>query len=98
MKDSEDDVLQQELSFLEDHVKKRFEKIKLEITKKMNDQIIKLERVWKEEGSTIDLIGLKEVKYEFDQIDKTLIHLMNDWQRRKHSEFLSDYLYDLHLK
>ena len=27
-----------------------------------------------------------------------LIHLMNDWQRRKHSEFLSDYLYDLHLK
>ena len=97
-KNSEEDCLQNELSFLEDHVKKRFEKIKSEITKKMTDQLNKLDRIWKEEGSTIDLIGLKEVKYEFDQIDKTLKHLIGDWERRKHSDYLTDFLYDLHHK
>ena len=39
---------------------------------------------------------MKEVKFEFDQIDKSLKHLINDWDRRKHSELLFDHLYDLH--
>ena len=73
-----DDPIEHELSCLEKHIRDRFNKIKTELTSKMNDQIKKLENVWKSEAGTIDLIGLKEVKFEFDQIDKSLKHMINE--------------------
>ena len=93
---TDDESVEHELSCLDKHVRSRFNRIKTEVISKMTAQKEKLEKVWKEEVDTIDLIGLKEVKYEFDQIDKSLTHLINDWDRRKHSELLSDHLYDLH--
>ena len=64
----------------------------------MNDQLTKLEKVWKDEKNNIDLVGLKEVKFEFDQVDKKIKHMINEWDKRKYSDLLSDYLLDLHDK
>ena len=36
----------------------------------MNEQTDKLEKTWDEERETLDYIGLKEIKAEFDQVDK----------------------------
>ena len=62
--------------------------------KEMIEQSIKLETAWTEEKDTLDYIGLKEIKWEFNQVDKKLRFLVNDWEKRKHSELLADYLLD----
>ena len=72
----------------------RYQKIKSEIKRKMIEQIIKLETTWEEEKDTLDHIGLKEVKYEFDQVDKKLRFLVSEWEKRKYNEKLSDHLTD----
>ena len=38
----------------------------------MKEQIVKLDTTWNEEKDILDYIGLKEVKFEFNQDDKKL--------------------------
>ena len=83
---------------LEPYVRDRFNKLKNHLTKQMSDQVNKLEKVWKDEKDNIDLAGLKEVKFEFDQVDRKMKHLLNEWDKRKYSDILSDHLLDLHDK
>ena len=91
-----EDSIEHELNCLDRHIQARFRRIKKELEFKMKEQSDKLDKIWKEERDTIDNIGLKEIKFEFDQIDTSLKYLISDWDRRKHSELLSDYLIDRH--
>ena len=93
-----EEAIEHEISCLEKHVQNRFKRIRKELESKMREQSDKLERIWNTERDTIDNIGLKEIKFEFDQIDTSLKYLISDWDRRKHSELLSDFLTDLHHK
>ena len=90
--------IEEELHNLKPYVQERFRKVKTQILKQMNDQISKLESIWKNEKDNIDLTGLKEIKFEFDQVDRNIKQTINDWDKRRHSDILSDYLLDLHDK
>jgi hypothetical protein len=79
---------------LEKYVRERFVKIKKEISVKMREQITKLEDTWWDERDIIDYQGLKDIRFEFDQVDKKLRFLVNEWDKRKHGEMLTDYLVD----
>ena len=92
---SEEDEIEREFKRLDPYLQERYTKIKKEITRKMIEQTLKLEAAWEEEKDTLDYIGLKEIKWEFDQIDKKLRFLVNEWEKRKHSEKLSDHLTDI---
>ena len=92
---SEETELEGEFGRLDPYLQERYKKIEKEITRKMIEQILKLETTWEEEKETLDYIGLKEIKWEFDQVDKKLRFLVNEWEKRKHSEKLSDHLADI---
>ena len=72
--------VERELENLDGSVKERFFKIKNTITKQMIEQTMKLETTWKEEKDTLDYIGLKEIKWEFNQVDNKLRFLVNEWE------------------
>ena len=72
--------MERELENLDGSVKERFFKIKNTITKQMIEQTMKLETTWKEEKDTLDYIGLKEIKWEFNQVDNKLRFLVNEWE------------------
>ena len=93
-KGDEDEQLKRELNTLDSYMQERYKKIEKEIKRKMLEQIIKLETTWDEEKDTLDYLGLKEVKFEFDQVDKKLRFLVNEWDKRKISDKLSDHLSD----
>ena len=62
----------------------------------MKDQIEKLDKLWEKERASLDYTALKEVRFEFDQADKQVRNIINDWDRRKYSDVLADHLFDLH--
>ena len=94
--DSKDPEVEVEkaINNLDKYVRERFVKIKKEISVKMREQITKLEDTWWDERDTIDYQGLKDIRFEFDQVDKKLRFLVNEWDKRKHGEMLTDYLVD----
>ena len=80
--------IKSEINNLDKYLEDRFIKIRSEITSKMKEQILKLAATWKEESSTLDYQGLKDVRFEFVQVEKKLNFLVNKWDKRKQSEFL----------
>ena len=82
------------IDLLDSYVKERFLKIEREVLRKMKEYISKLEKVWSEQKDSIEYIGLKEIKHEFDQGFIKLKHLINEWDKRKYSDVLTDYLID----
>ena len=62
----------------------------------MQEQTDKHDKAWKEEKDSLDYIGLKEMRLEFDQADKQMRHVINEWERRKYPDILADHLIDMH--
>ena len=87
-----DDELKEELDNLNKHVKAKFLRIQSEIEKKMKDKMKILDTAWSDEKESLDYQALKDIRYEFDLSEKKLRSLIGDWDRRKHSELLTDYL------
>ena len=90
-----DNNIDSEINSLDAYEKDRYLKLKHEITRKLQDYISKLDKVWLEEKDTIDYTGLKEVKSVFDQGYLKLRHLVTEWDRRKLDNRLTDHLSDL---
>ena len=90
--------LENELNYLDNHIKDRYLKIKKNIEKKITDQKQKLENAWTEEKDTLDYIALKELRMEFDDIDKKLRFLINEFDKRKYSDILVADLEETHEK
>ena len=96
MVELKDDNVKTEINSLSSHVKSRFKRIENELELKMKEQYDILQKAWNEEKETLDYQALKDLRFEFDQIDKKLRNLIYEWDRRKHSEILTDYLEDRH--
>ena len=60
----------------------------------MREQIAKLDKTWSEEKDIIDYQGMKDIRWEFDQIDKKLRFIVNEWDKRQHGAILTDSLVD----
>ena len=87
-----DDDLTKEFDGLNKHVGAKFQRILSEINKKMTDQLKILNTAWADEKESLDYQALKDIRYEFDLSEKKLRSLIGDWDKRKHSELLTDYL------
>ena len=85
-----------ELSYLPPYKQDRYRRIEKALKKHMDDHLKKLNKVWDEEKESLDYIGLKEIRFEFDQADKQIRHTINEWEKRKYSDVLADHLIDMH--
>ena len=91
-----DSAIDNELAGLIKHVLSKFKRIQNELNTNMKKHIDILQTAWNEEKETLDYQGLKELRYEFDQMDKKMYNYINDWDRKKYSDILTDYLEDRH--
>ena len=90
------DTAESELAYLSRHKQERYRKIEKMLKNHMEEQTKKLEKAWEEERDSLDYTALKELRFEFDQADKQVRHAINEWERRKYSDFLADHLVDIH--
>ena len=85
---------ERDLDNVDNMERERFWKISKEISTKMREQIAKLDKTWSEEKDIIDYQGMKDIRWEFDQIDKKLRFIVNEWDKRQHGAILTDSLVD----
>ena len=65
------------------------------IEEKMNFHKNELLQKWKDQKDLLDYQALKEIRSEFEATHKNLRYMVSEWERRKHSEILSDHLMDV---
>ena len=88
--------LEVEVSLLSTPKRERYKKVEKILKKHMQDQTKKLETIWKEEQDSLDYAALKDLRFEFDEADEQIRNILDDFDRRKYSDVLSDHLLDMH--
>lgn len=93
-KETEEQVIEKELGYLDTYQATRVRKMKKEIEDKMDFHKEDLMTKWKEQKDFLDYQALKEIRYEFESTHKKMRFMVNEWDKRKLSDKLSDHLMD----
>ena len=93
--DSADGQFERELEAIGTYQKERFRRMEKIIISKMTSHKDDLKKKWNEKKDSLDHQALKEFRNEFESTHKQLNFMVSEWDRRKLSDILSDYLMDL---
>ena len=93
--ESIDDAVKTELEGIGKYKSDRVKKMKKEIEEKMSYHKNDLLRKWSAQKEVLDYQALKEFRSDFEMSHRTLRNMVNEWDRRKISDILSDYLTDI---
>ena len=93
--DDTNEQLSAELTSVGKYQEDRFFKMKRTIETKMNSQREELLAKWNGGKDDIDHQSLKEIRNEFESTHRQLNYMVSEWDKRRLSNFLSDYLADL---
>ena len=93
-KETEEQVIEKELGYLDTYQATRVRKMKKEIEDKMDFHKEDLMTKWKEQKDFLEYQALKEIRYEFESTHKKMRFMVNEWDKRKLSDKLSDHLMD----
>ena len=88
-------IIEQELAAIDDHQAQRVNKMKKEIETKMEFHKKDLTEKWKTQKEVLDYQALKEFRTDMESTHRSLRHMVNEWDRRRLSDILSDYLMDV---
>jgi hypothetical protein len=91
----DEENVKRELTAIGSYQAERFQKMKKEIKEKMKFYKDELLSKWIQQKEILDYQALKEIRSEFEVTHKKLRFMVNEWERRKYSDILSDYLVDL---
>ena len=90
-----DDAIKAELEGIGKYKSDRVKKMKKEIEEKMSYHKKELLKKWSAQKEVLDYQALKEFRSDFEMSHRTLRNMVNEWDRRKISDILSDYLTDI---
>ena len=71
--------IEAELAGISQYKQDRYKEIEKTLKKHMQDQTNKLEELWKKDKHNLDYTALKEIRFEFDQVDEQIRSMINDW-------------------
>ena len=91
----DEENVKRELTAIGSYQAERFQKMDKEIKEKMKFYKDELLSKWIQQKEILDYQALKEIRSEFEVTHKKLRFMVNEWERRKYSDILSDYLVDL---
>ena len=89
------DKIENELASLDEHQAQRVSKMKKEIEAKMKFHKTDLIEKWKAQKDVLDYQALKEFRTDMESTHRSLRHMVNEWDRRRLSDILSDHLMDV---
>ena len=89
------DKIENELASLDEHQAQRVSKMKKEIEAKMKFHKTELIEKWKAQKDVLDYQALKEFRTDMESTHRSLRHMVNEWDRRRLSDILSDHLMDV---
>ena len=92
--DDEIDQIERELASISAHQAERVRKMKKEIKEKMKFHKEDLLKKWKDQKNVLDYQALKEFRSDMESTHRSLRHMVNEWDRRRLSDILSDDLMD----
>ena len=94
-KEDVDELIENELKKVEKYQEARFRKIERAIVSKMKFLKDNLKEKWNEKQQDMDHAALKEFRSEFEVTHRHLNFMVSEWEKRKISNMLCDYLTDL---
>ena len=92
---SEKEIVQEELDRVGEYQADRVKKMAKLIEKKMSLHKQDLLKKWEDQKDLLDYQSLKEFRTEFESSHKYLRNMVNEWDRRRISDKLYDYLMDI---
>ena len=92
--DKKIDHVERELAAIDAHQAERVRKMKKEIKEKMKFHKEDLLKKWKDQKNVLDYQALKEYRSDMESTHRGLRHMVNEWDRRRLSDILSDDLMD----
>ena len=89
------DKVETEMRRINPYYADRVHKMVKEIEEKMKYHKIDLLAKWRNQKDLIDYQALKEFRNEFEATHKKMRYMVNEWERRKISDVLADYMIDI---
>ena len=90
-----DEAVKNELKGIDKYKSDRVKKMKREIERKMSYHKDDLLQKWKSQKEMLDYQALKEFRNDFEMTHRSLRNMVNEFDRRKISDVLTDYLMDI---